>query len=72
MSLYCNIFSHQGETYEIVSAINASMFHDSRGQVDQKLLGLYVHEFKANRVVQRGLKFLILKEIEDAVIDEQQ
>jgi len=70
MGLYCNIFSHQNETYEIVDVINASMFHDKNGKIDQKLLGLYVHEFKANRVVQQNTKFLILKEIEEAITYE--
>lgn len=45
------------------------MFADRNGHVNQKALGLYVHEFKANRVVQQNNKFLLLKEIEDAVIE---
>lgn len=69
MGVYYNIFSHQGEVYEIVDVINASMFADRNGHVNQKALGLYVHEFKANRVVQQNNKFLLLKEIEDAVIE---
>lgn len=70
MGIYCNIFTHQGENYEIVDIINASMFADKNGGINQKALGMYVHEFKANRVVQQGNKFLLLKEIEDAIIDE--
>lgn len=46
------------------------MFADRNGHIDQKMLGMYVHEFKANRVVQQGNKFLLLKEIEEAIIDE--
>lgn len=69
MGKYCNIFQHQNENYEIVSEINASTFMGSNGQINQKVLGMYVHEFNANRVVQQGNKFLILKEIEDAIID---
>jgi len=70
MGIYCNIFTHQGENYEIVDKVNASMFTDKNGHVNQKALGIYVHEFKANRVVQQNNKFLLLKEIEDAIIDE--
>ena len=68
MSMYCNIFHHQGESYEVVSEINASVFVDSNGGINQKILGMYVHNLKANRVVQQHNKFLILKEIEDAII----
>jgi len=44
--MYCNIFHHQGESYEIVSEINASVFVDSNGGINQKILGMYVHNLK--------------------------
>lgn len=69
MGIYCNIFNHQGENYEVVSEVNASAFINSNGDVNQKVLGMYVHNLKANRVIQQHNKFLILKEIEDAIID---
>lgn len=68
--MYCNIFTHQGENYEVLNRINTSAFVNKNGQINQKVLGMYVHEFNANRVVQEGGKLIILKEIEDATIYE--
>ena len=70
MSMHCNIFNHQGENYEIVSEINSSVFMESNGGINQKILGMYVHNLKANRVVQQHNKLIILKEIEDAIIED--
>ena len=71
MSYHCNVFVHQGESYEIVDKVNASMFQNRNGSVNERVLGIYVNKHKANRVVQKENKLLILKEIEDAIIEKQ-
>ena len=42
------------------------MFTNKDGSVNKQVLGLYVAEFKADRVLEVKGKFLICKEIEDA------
>ena len=46
------------------------MFQNRDGSINQRVLGMYVHELGADRVVQRDNKLLICKIIEDAIIIE--
>ena len=41
---------------------------DKNKSVNQQVLGLYVHEWKADKVLQKDNKFLICKKIEEAQI----
>lgn len=66
MNLYPNVISRDNNTYEILRAINKSMFTNRDGSINKRVLGLYVAEFKADRVLEVKGKFLICKEIEDA------
>jgi hypothetical protein len=66
MNLYPNIISRDGNTYEILRAINKSMFTNKDGSLNKQVLGLYVAEVKADRVLEVKGKLLICKEIEDA------
>ena len=66
MNLYPNIISRDGNTYEILRAINKSSFTNKDGSTNKQVLGLYVAEVKADRVLEVKGKFLICKEIEDA------
>jgi len=44
-------------TYEIVNTVNAHMFANSDGSINQQVLGQYVHECDGDRVLQREGKF---------------
>jgi hypothetical protein len=44
------------------------MFTNKDNSINQQVLGLYVHENKGDRVLQREGQFLICKEVEEANI----
>ena len=58
------------EALEILHEINAHMFQNRDGSINQQVLGMYVHEWRADRVVMKNNKLLICKTIEEAVIVE--
>ena len=68
--MYCNIIYRDNEALEILHEINAHMFQNRDGSINQQVLGLYVHEWRADRVVMKNNKLLICKTIEEAVIVE--
>ena len=68
--MYCNIIYRDNEALEILHEINAHMFQNRDGSINQQVLGLYVHEWEADRVVMKNNKLLICKTIEEAVIVE--
>ena len=58
------------EMYEIIKSINAHMFANKNGSINQQVLGIYVHEQGGDRVLQREGKFLICKTIEETAYEE--
>ena len=54
--------------YEIVSEVAAHMFLNKDKSINQQVLGMYVNDHKADRVLQREDKFLVCKQIEEAQI----
>ena len=54
--------------YEVVSSIPAHMFTNKDKTINQQVLGMYVNDHKADRVLQREGKFLICKVVEEAQI----
>jgi len=54
--------------YEIVKSVNAHMFTNKDGSINQQVLGMYVHDYDGDRVLQREGKFLICKIVEEATI----
>mgnify|MGYP001389738971 FL=1 len=46
------------------------MFQNRDGSINQRVLGMYVHELRGDRVVMRDNKLLICKIIEEAIIVE--
>ena len=65
-----NIVYRNGEALEIIKEIYAHMFQNRDGSINQRVLGMYVHELGVDRVVMRDNKLLICKTIEEAVIVE--
>ena len=68
--MYCNIIYRDNEALEILHEINAHMFQNRDGSINQQVLGMYVQEWRADRVVMKNNKLLICKTIEEAVIVE--
>ena len=61
----------KGESmYEVLNYINAHMFVNKNGSINQQVLGMYVHEKGGDRVLQREDKFLICKTIEETAYEE--
>ena len=56
--------------YEVLNYINAHMFVNKNGCINQQVLGMYVHEKGGDRVLQREGKFLICKTIEETAYEE--
>tara|TARA_R110001632_G_scaffold18700_2_gene57546 strand:+ start:97 stop:309 length:213 start_codon:yes stop_codon:yes gene_type:complete len=54
--------------YEVVLSIPAHMFANKDKTINQQVLGMYVNDHKADRVLQREGKFLICKIVEEAQI----
>lgn len=63
-----NIIYYENDAYEIIHDIDIHMFLNKNKSVNQQVLGLYVHEWKADKVLQKDDKFLICKKIEEAQI----
>tara|TARA_Y100000114_G_C11586924_1_gene243850 strand:- start:37 stop:240 length:204 start_codon:yes stop_codon:yes gene_type:complete len=66
--MYYNIIYKDDEALEIVNEISAHMFQNKDGSINQKVLGMYVHEWAADRVVMSEGKLLICRTIEEAKI----
>ena len=58
------------EMYEIIKSINAHMFANKNGSINQQVLGIYVHEQGGDKVLQREGKFLICKTIEETAYED--
>ena len=67
---YCNIIYRNNEALEIVNEVSAHMFQNKDVNINQHVLGLYVHEWEADRVVLKEGKLLICRIIEEAQIIE--
>ena len=63
-----NIIYKDDLAFELLKEIPVHMFQNKNGTVNQKVLGMYVHELKADKVLQKDNKFLICKKIEEAQI----
>ena len=65
-----NILYREDEALEILNEVNAHMFQNRDGSINQQVLGTYVHEWEADRVVMKDNKLLICKTIEEARYEE--
>jgi len=65
-----NIIHKEGNAFKILNEINIHMFKNKDESINQQVLGKYVHEWDADKVLQRDNKFLICKTIEEATIVE--
>ena len=63
-----NILYREDEALEILNEVNAHMFQNRDGSINQQVLGMYVHERGADKVLQQDNVFLICEQIEEAQI----
>jgi hypothetical protein len=71
MTLYSNIIYKDNIAYQILDIVNIHNFLNSNDTVNQKVLGMYVHEKGGDHVLQRDNKFLICQIIEEATVVEE-
>lgn len=64
----CNIIYKGNEAFIIIDVIAKHMFENSNGSINQRILGLYVHEKGGDRVLSRNNKLLICQRIQEAEI----
>jgi len=65
-----NIIYYENDAYKVIHDIAIHMFLNKNKSINQQVLGLYVHEWQADKVLQKDNKFLICKKIEEAQIVE--
>jgi len=55
--------------YDILYRLNKSLFQNKDGTINKKVLGMFVAEVGADKVLEVDKKFLICKEVEDAQVE---
>lgn len=70
MTLYSNIIYKDNNAYKILDVVSINNFLNNDNSINQKVLGMYVHEKGGDHVLQRNHQFLICEVIEDAQIVE--
>ena len=68
MSLYSNVIYKNNNAYKILDVIKVHNFLNSNNSINQKVLGMYVHEKGGDHVLQVENEFLICETIEEAQI----
>ena len=63
-----NIIYYENNAYEIITDIAIHNFQNKDGSVNKNVLGMFVNEYKADKVLQKDNKFLICQQIEEAQI----
>ena len=63
-----NLITKDGNLYEILETIPRSNFTNKDGSLNGKVIGMYVKEINADRVLEKEGKLLICQLIEDANI----
>ena len=66
MNLYSNIIYKNDNAYKILNIISINNFLNSDNNINQKVLGMYVHEKGGDHVLQHENKFLICETIKEA------
>ena len=62
------LITKEGIMYEIINTISTHQFTNKDGNLNQQVLGMYVHENGGDRVLQRDNMLLICKQIEEATL----
>jgi hypothetical protein len=65
-----NIIYYENNAYEVITEVAIHNFQNKDKSINQQVLGMYVNDWDANKVLQKNDKFLICKQIEEAQIVE--
>jgi hypothetical protein len=65
-----NIIYYENNAYEVITEVAIHNFQNKDKSINQQVLGMYVNDWDANKVLQKDDKFLICKQIEEAQIVE--
>lgn len=64
--MYNKIIIRDNTPYDILYCFNKGTFQNKDGNINKKVLGMFVAEVGADRVMEINNKLLICKQIEDA------
>ena len=63
-----NIIYADNNAYEVLTEVNVHMLLNKNNTINEKVLGMYVHELGGDKVMKKEGKLLICKTIEEAKI----
>ena len=61
-----NIIYADNNAYEVLTEVNVHMLLKKNNTINEKVLGMYVHEWGGDKVMKKEGKLLICKTIEEA------
>lgn len=61
-----NIIYADNNAYEVLTEVNVHMLLNKNNTINEKVLGMYVHELGGDKVMKKEGKLLICKKIEEA------
>jgi hypothetical protein len=67
--MYTKVIIRDDTPYDILHRFNKSLFQNRDGSINKQVLGMFVAEVGADRVLEINKQLLICKEIEDAQIE---
>jgi hypothetical protein len=67
--MYSNLIIRDNTPYDVLYRFSKSLFQNQDGSLNKKVLGMFVAEVGADRVLEVNKQLLICKEIEDAQIE---
>lgn len=67
--MYNKIIIRNNIPYDILYQLSPRLFSNKDGSINKKVLGMFVAEVGADKVMEVNKKLLICKEIEDAQIE---
>jgi hypothetical protein len=67
--MYNKIIIRNNIPYDILYQLSPRLFSNKDGSINKKVLGMFVAEVGADKVMEVKKKLLICKEIEDAQIE---
>ena len=67
--MYGKIIIRNNIPYDILYRFNKSCFQNRDGNINKKVLGMFVAEVEADKVMEVNKQLLICKEVEDAQVE---
>jgi hypothetical protein len=67
--MYSKVIIRDDKPYDILYRFNKSLFQNRDGSINKQVLGMFVAEVGADRVMEVNKQLLICKEVEDAQVE---